>query len=221
MESAKDLVERSARALAASSTISPIAAGPSEAPARLEARIDAINQVFALFRLNYHNQYYKAFEDAQQLAQAKKLWLESLGEFAIETLLLGARRCIEESEYLPTLHRMRECCLAAQAAALGLPHAHAAYLEACRAPRDREAHAWSHPAVYHAGLATGWSVLASATEAAAFPVFARHYAAVCARLRVGETLALPAPASEPTPASARDPEAQRAALARLRREAGI
>jgi hypothetical protein len=189
----------------------------------MDARIDTINQVFALFRLNYHNQYYKAYEDAQQLAQAKKLWLESLDEFAIETLLLGARRCIEESEYLPTLHRMRECCLAAQASVLGLPDAHTAYLEACRAPRDRESHAWSHPAVYHAGLATGWALLASTTEATAFPVFARHYAAVCARLRAGETLALPAPAAAAPPAEppARDPGAQRAALARLRRETGI
>ena len=30
----------------------------------MDARIDTINQVFALFRLNYHNQYYKAYEDA-------------------------------------------------------------------------------------------------------------------------------------------------------------
>ena len=111
MDTGKDLAERAARALAASSKTSQTAAGPTEPQ---DARIDAINQVFALFRLNYHNQYYKAFEDASQLNQAKKLWLEALAGIDIESILRGARRCIEDSEYLPTLHRMLESCNAAR-----------------------------------------------------------------------------------------------------------
>lgn len=220
MQTGKDLVEAAARALAASSKTSATAAGPSD-PAREGARIDAINQVFALFRLNYHNQYYRAFEDAGQLAQAKKLWLESLAEYPVEAILLGARRCIEEAEYLPTLARMRECCRAALFAALGLPDARTAYTEACLAPEPRTAHAWSHPAVWHAACATGWPLLTSAPEKTALPVFERHYHAACARLLAGEALALPAPPSSQPAAAVPDFDAQRAALKKLREQTGV
>ncbi len=32
--------------------------------------VNTINQVFALFRINYHNQFYSAFSDTQLLQQA-------------------------------------------------------------------------------------------------------------------------------------------------------
>ncbi|NCF19406.1 MAG: hypothetical protein GWP63_14275, partial [Haliea sp.] len=57
--------------------------------------------MFALFRLNYHNQYYAAFPDAEQLKQIKKLWLESLADYPVEQILKGAKHAIEHSEYLP------------------------------------------------------------------------------------------------------------------------
>ena len=75
-----------------------------------DGHIDALNQVFALFRLNYHNQYYAAFPDNTQVNQIKKLWLESLADYPVEQILRGARHAIEHSEYLPTLNRMHECC---------------------------------------------------------------------------------------------------------------
>ncbi len=60
-----------------------------------EAHVEALNQVFALFRLNYHNQYYAAFPDAEQLRQIKKLWLESLSDYPVEQILKGAKHAIE------------------------------------------------------------------------------------------------------------------------------
>ena len=66
--------------------------------------------MFALFRLNYHNQYYAAYPDAEQLNQIKKLWLESLQDYPVEQILKGAKHALEHSEYLPTLNRMLECC---------------------------------------------------------------------------------------------------------------
>ena len=39
--------------------------------------------MFALFRLNYHNQYYAAFPDAEQLKQIKKLWLDALRDYPV------------------------------------------------------------------------------------------------------------------------------------------
>mgnify|MGYP001815564927 FL=1 len=98
--------------------------------------------MFALFRLNYHNQYYAAFPDAEQLKQIKKLWLESLADYSVEQILKGARHAIEHSEYLPTLNRMHECCQQGLAD-IGLRHPHEAYLEACQAPSPKSAQAWS------------------------------------------------------------------------------
>ena len=115
MQESKDLAARVEREIAASSTTSPTPPGPTDgqatAPAKADpALVEAINQVFALFRLNFHNQYYAAFSEAEQLRQIKKLWLESLRDFPPAQILQGARRAIDASEYLPTLHRMRSCC---------------------------------------------------------------------------------------------------------------
>ena len=98
--------------------------------------VDTINQVFALFRLNYHNQYYAAWSDSQQLGQVKRLWLEALSGFSADLILRGARRAIEESEYLPTLKRMLGSCAEALAE-LGLPTPEQAYEEACLAPSPK------------------------------------------------------------------------------------
>lgn len=221
MEHGKDLAERALRDLEASSKTSRTAAGQTETR-RDQAQVDAINQVFALFRLNYHNQYYSAYGDATQLNQIKRLWLDSLAQFGTETILLGARRCIETSEYLPTLARMRECCNDARMAAQGLPDARSAYHEACLAGEPRHAQRWSHPAVYHAGRETGWFLLASTPERKAFPLFESNYQAICERLANGEVLELPAPTSAATRAPAPpSPEQQHEHLEQLRRQTGI
>ncbi|HMW48308.1 MAG TPA: hypothetical protein PKC70_08435, partial [Cellvibrionaceae bacterium] len=65
------------------STNSPTAAGPNNSSRTSGAKatpelIDAINQVFALFRRNYLNQYHKAFGDVEELNHTKRLWLEIL-----------------------------------------------------------------------------------------------------------------------------------------------
>ena len=73
--------------------------------------VDTINQVFALFRLNYHNQYFAAFQDHDQLRQIKRLWRDILADYPIELILLGAKHSIERSEYLPTLNHLKTFCL--------------------------------------------------------------------------------------------------------------
>lgn len=154
------------------------------------AHIDAVNEAFALFRINYHNQYYKAYSDTQVLNQIKKLWLESLVVFPAETILRGAREVIEESEYLPTLNRMIRACQG-NPETFGLPDAHTAYIEACRAPSPKATYQWSHPAVYHAGLASDWFFLTSNSEKVAFPVFERHYLRLCEKVMKGTELSRP------------------------------
>ena len=161
------------------------------APEDREKYIDAINQIFALFRLNYHNQYYSAYPDAEQIKQIKKLWLESLAKYPVSVLLNAAKGAIEQSEYLPTLSRMHEFCRAGLTQ-FGLPSERAAYLEACRANSPKLAHSWSHPAVYLAGRDAGWFTLSSESESVSFPLFQKHYAAYVDKVLAGEPLSVPA-----------------------------
>jgi hypothetical protein len=78
----KDLIQKVASEIAASSTRSPTAAGQAKPAAASAELIDAINQTFALFQVNYHNQYYAAFGDNTKSENlAKKLWLSKLEGF--------------------------------------------------------------------------------------------------------------------------------------------
>jgi len=177
--------------------------------------------VFALFRLNYHNQYYAAYPDAEQLRQIKKLWLDALEDYPVEQILKGAKHAIEHSEYLPTLNRMLECCQQGLSD-MGLPSARDAYLEACRAPSPRAAQPWSHPAVYLAGRDSDWFFLANNTERTSWPVFRDHYQHYCSRVLRGETLSLPARDSlEHKPGTPLTPQEQLEELKKLREKAGL
>ena len=175
--------ERVARELEASPKTSPTAAGPAETSRNepTAVLVDVINQVFALFRLNYHNQYYSAWGDDQQLAQVKKLWLEALANLTPEQILRGAKRCIETSDYLPSLHKMLECCRAMHGGA-GLSDAHTSYMEACTKPSPKAEQSWSHPVVYLAGRDSGWFFLANSAESVGFPIFRQHFEQYCAQI---------------------------------------
>lgn len=152
--------------------------------------IDALNEAFALFRINYHNQYYKAYSDTQVLNSIKKLWLDALLEFSPETIVNAAKKVIVDSEFLPTLNRMVRACQPSPEET-GLPDTHMAYVEACRAPNPKAAYQWSHPAVYHAGVASDWYFLQSSSEKIAFPIYEKHYLRLCERVMRGETLNAP------------------------------
>jgi len=177
--------------------------------------------VFALFRLNYHNQYYAAYPDQSQLQQIKKLWLDALAELPVEQILKGAKHAIEHSEYLPTLHRMIECCQAGLVE-LGLPAAHDAYIEACRAASPKSAQQWSHPAVYLAGRDSDWFFLANNEERRAWPVYREHYQRYVSAVLRGEELEVPSPqALEKKPAHPLSREEQIAHLKKLRADSGL
>lgn len=153
------------------------------------ALIDAINQVFAIFRRNYHNQYFKAFPDEKELNITKRLWLDSLKRFSPDIILQATKIIIETKEYLPTLHTMLEAC--EKVSNSGLPDAHSAYLEACRAPSPKASANWSHLAVYYAGKACDWFFLQNNPEHIAFPVFREKYLEICQRVNQGERLQTP------------------------------
>ncbi len=153
------------------------------------AHVNAINQVFAILRRNYHNQYYKALPDEKELSLTKRLWLESLQRFDPNTILKATKNLIESSEYFPTLRTMIRHC--EEANDLGLPEAHAAYIEACRASSPKANFKWSHPAIYHAGKMTDWYFLQSSSEELAFPVFKKAYEKICQQVAQGTKLPEP------------------------------
>jgi hypothetical protein len=223
MADSRELIQQVAQEIEASKTTSPTRPGQTEPKKSLatEGHVEAINQVFALFRLNYHNQYYAAYPDAEQLNQIKKLWLESLANFPVEQILKGARHAIEHSEYLPTLHRMIECCQAGLVE-YGLPGPHDAYLEACQAASPKSAQPWSHPAVYLAGRDSDWFFLANNVEKVTWPVFKEHYQRYCSAVLRGEQLTVPAPeALEQDKAEPLDRDDQLSELEKLRSETGL
>ena len=222
MPDSRELIQQVAQGIEASKTISPTPPGQTESyPESGAAHVEAINQVFALFRLNYHNQYYAAYPDAEQLNQIKKLWLESLRDYPVEQILKGARHALEHSEYLPTLNRMLESCQQGLAD-IGLPAAHDAYLEACRAPSPKSAQPWSHPAVYLAGRDSDWFFLANNSERVTWPVFRGHYQRYCTAVMRGEQLEVPTPeALEHTRAAPLSADEQIVELRKLREQSGL
>ncbi|HAJ76204.1 MAG TPA: hypothetical protein DCM64_07085, partial [Gammaproteobacteria bacterium] len=123
-------------------------------------RVDAINQVFAEFEFAYHNQFHKAFADAESLAIAKKYWLSSLENYSPAQIVQAAKTVIRSQGYLPSIAIILRAC--EQGTDLfGLPSIRQAYLEACGAASPKREQHWSHEAVYLAGKATGWYLLAN------------------------------------------------------------
>lgn len=158
--------------------------------------VDSINQLFAELELAYHNQFHKAFAQEGSLGLAKKYWLASLADFSPEVIRRAGRYLAQSQEYLPTLAAMIAACENGQAL-FGLPSAQDAYREACLAPEPKAEHAWSHPAVYHAGRETGWYALANEIQSQVFPQFEYYYSQVCKRVMRGEDLHVVTPKALP------------------------
>lgn len=125
----------------------------------------------------------------------KRLWLGLLAEYHPATLLAAAERTVKECQFLPNVHEVVKRC--DRSSILGLPSAHAAYMEACRAPSPKISYPWSHPAIFYAGLATDWHFLSSEPESVVFPVFERNYELLLQRLEQGEDLTMELPAAIP------------------------
>ncbi|MDG1693258.1 MAG: hypothetical protein P8I13_00130 [Porticoccaceae bacterium] len=197
MASNKDLVQQVVSEIATSSTRSQTEAGHPEATPQSPELIDAINQVFALFQINYHNQYFSAFGDNTKSENlAKNLWLNKLSQFSAETICGAAEKIIADNDYLPTLHKMLEACRQV-GMPKGLPNPRNAYIEACNKPSPKLSQDWSHAAVYLAGRDCGWHTLGNEVERKAFPLFNECYRQYCDRALSGEELAIDPPKELP------------------------
>jgi hypothetical protein len=170
---------------------------PPLSPAQKEQLIVSINNIFGLLRVNYHNQFLKAYPDLETLNQGKRLWLKLLAQYPPKRILWATEQAMISSEYLPSVAEIHKRLTASLPESLGMPTAHAAYVEACRAPHPKSAFDWSHPAVYWAGRATDWQFLASQPEKTTFPVFTTNYSMLCQRVVEGENLEQPLPPQLP------------------------
>lgn len=139
-----------------------------------------------MFRFNYHNQFLKAYPDLETMNMAKNLWLKMFAVQKPGVLMAAAERVVKENTFLPTIHDVYAQC--DKIGVFGLTDAHSAYIEACRAPSPKKEYQWSHPAVYFAGRASGWHMLANEVEKRAFPVFERNYQILLDRIRKGESI---------------------------------
>ncbi len=165
--------------------------GEFSSDARLD-HVDAINQIFAEFEFAYHNQFHKAFSDAESQVIAKKYWLGSLEPYSPLQIVQAAKQVIRTQDYLPSIAALVKACERGFDL-FGLPSPRQAYLEACAAPSPKRDYPWSHEAVYVAGKAAGWFLLANEPESLSFPVFEYHYSLTCHRVINGETLAMDPP----------------------------
>jgi len=155
-------------------------------------RIDAINTVFAEFEFAYHNQFHKAFDDLESLTIAKKYWLSNLEEYSPSQIVAAAKKIIKNQEYLPSIAAFLKACEDGFEL-FGLPRTPSAFKEACYAPSPKLAYRWSHEAVYFAGKASGWFLLANEPEAISFPVFEYNYSLLAKRVMRGEKLIINQP----------------------------
>jgi hypothetical protein len=187
----KQLLNRVTQQLKQASADSATPVGQSNQRPPSDDQLSAINQIFELFRFNYHNQFLKAFPDLDTMNMAKRLWMRLLGDYTGEVIMRAAEKAVKESSWLPNVHEVLARCDISEV--LGLPSAHAAYVEACRAPSPKKEYKWSHPAVYFAGRATDWFFIANETEQKAFPVFKRNYDLLLQRVQAGETLEIDLP----------------------------
>jgi len=149
-----------------------------------------------------------------------QIWGSGLADFSegqIKRALIKAR----DFRGFFNLPAFREMCRI-KPENIGLPEVKKAYIEACMAPSPKAKHKWSHPAVYHAGLATGWFELATFPEDQIYSRFKTFYAECCDRVMAGEKL--DAPMMEALPEKVTvilTPEENQDRMSKLRQSMGI
>lgn len=197
--------------------------GQSHATANHEADAlhTAVDEMFAKFQLAYHNQFQKAYPSKALLNRAKMYWHENLRRFSPAQIQRATAELSNSSEYMPNLADIVNACRK-DIALFGLPPVRRAYEEACLAPAPKAAFAWSHEAVYLAGAAAGWSLLANEPESVSFPQFEYHYHDLCRQVVEGAELKIerPTPLPEQTRTELSPPELRKR-LRKMRKELGL
>lgn len=166
---------------------------PEAAPRELSVEVKTlVNMIFARFMAIYGHKFKSCFETQDEIRIAKREWALSLGGYTEAELVAAIDYCKEHSDWMPTISEFVRV-LRNLTGDYGLPVAKQAYEEACMHADRASKHQWTHPAIYHAGKATGWFRLRTEDEPVVFPDFRYNYDVLCRRVRSGESLELPVP----------------------------
>ena len=179
------------------SVISTIQAGSNpEAPEPSE-NIDErtavlVNMVFSRFKAIFGTRFESTFGTKDAIEIAKREWALCLIGVSEGLLAQALHRCKTEFSWPPSIAEFLKL-LKPDTVQFGLPDTRAAFLQAVSCRVDPKEFNWSHPAVYYAAKATEFFRLKTASEAEIWPVFEKHYGAICERVIAGEQLDIPSP----------------------------
>lgn len=116
-------------------------------------------------------------------------WAAGLSDLSEKQIKMGLVK-VRDFKGFFNLPAFRELCRISPED-IGLPDCKKAYAEACMAKSPKSAQKWSHPAVFHAGVSTGWFELSSFPEDQIYPRFKSFYEGHCKRVMNGEDLSAP------------------------------
>ncbi|MCP4596160.1 replication protein P [Neptuniibacter sp.] len=127
-----------------------------------------------------------------QKAQFVRAFVEN-GIRSHEQVAMGVRQARKDpSDFFPSVGKFVSWCTP-DPTEIGLPNVEAAYQEAADKYRSPSKKPWSHPAVYHAGKTTGWTMVGTAPRIEAFPIFKKAYEEICKQAMAGVTFTIPKP----------------------------
>ena len=85
---------------------------------------------------SYHYQFYKVFGTDDKLAEAKKLWAESLKKYPSECIDSAVEIVIQSNDYLPTLTEIIKACSGSMGS-INIPNPQEAFIEAQKSSSPR------------------------------------------------------------------------------------
>ena len=155
-------------------------------------------------------------------ADQSHAWAAALGGLNGQQIAIGLASLVASDEaWPPSAPEFRALCENRDPAGYGLPGDEQAYQEACRRAHPQAGsieQPWSHPAVCHAALETGFHSLATLKADVSRKLFVRNYQAACRMVMDGQPLkSIPPGLPDPySVSSVRTEEGGRKGLAGLR-----
>ena len=137
-----------------------IVAQPIPAPAG-ELNEFAKQHINSIFKRLAHTfpSFKNAYRTEEERTEVKRVWVKALVESGVcstEQIARGMAKARQhESDFFPSVGKFISWCKP-DAADMGLPIAHEAWLEINRNSHQIFIHQWSHSAVYEAGRRLGW-----------------------------------------------------------------
>lgn len=125
------------------------------------------------------------FGTDDKLAEAKKLWAESLKKYPSECIDSAVEIVIQSNDYLPTLTEIIKACSGSMGS-INIPNPQEAFIEAQKSSSPRRSFPWTHPIIYWAGKEIGWELINSPNNTNTFQAFSKTYMRLVKELKAGK-----------------------------------